>query len=701
MSVVLHYDQTGNQFHFPCTGASSNLSGSPFFTLRRHGGAYEYTFSGRYPVSLIGTRAFKALYPHGRATQSALAKINEIKAVEDQIASEVQLRKFEHLFRATPYQHQRKSIEYMMHYERLALLLEQGLGKTFISIMAVAGYRHLGIPHRTLVVCPNIVFAGWLAEVAKFSDLKVLPYKGDPKERREQRKAICQNDWDMVLTTFDQLTDHSVGRKTSANGLSMDVLREFWAGLSRESRSKYAEKWFNSELVSMEDYAVLLTPQKTVAGKNACVKILTKIPLASMPMMHVLDAKAEASNSEFFKQLEFDNLIIDEASRCISHESKRSQILDFMALDLKRVYLLSGTLCVGRPTDMYMPMHILDPNIIGGSWYSFLKTYCYISKHNKHVITGYRNVDKLKTLIAPHILAMERKDCIDLPDRIMTRRYYELPANMKKLYNSIVNEKSLKVDGHTIHTNHPLVKISKTLQVLSGFLYSDPEENPCDACDQLLDCVQEGITPSNPKCPNRVQGFRSRVIELEDNPKLTLLEEDLADTEGKVIIWAWYRHDIKSIEKLLRKKKIPYITADTEGCAAKFETDPDLRVFLGQTVQGIGITLNSASTTIYYSHGTALEPRLQSMDRNYRIGQKNSVVVKDYLCSGTIEESIVSLLSHKEDVKDFLQKSITCFGCQQCAHCQDNGVKYLRKGCVHEKDRETAEKKKTLKLWEI
>lgn len=699
METILHYDRSQNQFWFPFSG--KEIPGNPF-AMRRRDTSYDVTFSGRYPMSIIGLRAFKALHPNGRATPEALTVIERTKKIPEDIANEKHLKNLKHLFKVQPYAHQRDAIENMLHCERLALLLEQGLGKTYISIMAIMCFRALGIPHKTLVVCPSIVFNSWLTEIGKYSDLKVLPYRGLPDTRKVQRKVIREQEWGIVLTTFDQLTDHAKPVSKSKNQMPLEALKELWSSMSTEDRGRCVSRW--SEILPESECWTLITPKKTAEWINTCARILKQVPLSALPVTELRQARAEVSNAEFFRNLDFDNLIIDEASRCISHESKHSQFLDNLSVNCKRVYLLSGTLCVGRPTDMFMPMHILDPNIIGGDWYKFKKTYCRTALTNRNIIIGYRNVDKLKTIIAPHILNKERSECIDLPDRIMMRRYYDLPADLVRLYNKIVENDNVTVAGREISTKHVLVKIVKCLQVLSGFLYVEPKENPCNNCDDLLTCVENGITPSSKKCVHggNVSAFKPETISLGSNPKLALLEEDLEDNgDAKTIIWAWYQHDLSAIEGMLKKKKISYITADTEGCAEKFEADSKIRVFLGQTVQGIGITLNSASTTIYYSHGTALEPRLQSMDRNYRIGQTKSVLVKDYLCAGTIEESIVALLSHKQDVKTFMQKNISCISCSHCPRCTAEKIQYLRKGCIHENEKLAAESRKTLKMWSI
>ena len=89
------------------------------------------------------------------------------------------------------------------------------------------------------------------------------------------------------------------------------------------------------------------------------------------------------------------------------------------------------------------------------------------------------------------------------------------------------------------------------------------------------------------------------------------------------------------------------------------------------------------------------------MDRNHRIGQTKNVVVKDYVCWGSVEENIVSLLEHKRDVRDFMQNAVGCLSCYKMMECQKDGVSYLNRGCLWFGDRKTAEKKRTIKVKEL
>lgn len=688
MPNIMHYDQEKDRLWFDHN--KSNMC-TPF-SRGRNGASFTLACSARYPVSLIGYRRFLALYPDGELSPEAREVIDAAGAVPDAIKEERYVRRFDGLFRVPPFQHQREVIEMMMYYPKLAILLEQGLGKTFISINALAMLRELNGPEKTIVICPHIVFQSWIDEVEKYSSLRIAPYLGGPEQRRAQREVVAAGEWDILLTTFDMLTDRRASPKKRACGMSNDELWEAW-WMMGDMRDFYLESWRKDDLLDSREEAAL----RGDATKAAKLKILAKIPQNAFPRSVVREAQDAASNEMFFKRLGFDNIIIDEASRCLNPESQRSQAIDTLAARAGRVYLLSGTLCVGRPTDFFMPMHILDPAMLGMKFDRFKQLFCVFSAHNPHMITGYKNLDILKLYIQPHIIERSRSECIDLPKRTIVRRYYTPSDAAIDVLEHIRTNDTIRIGGKVIGAEQPVVKIARAMQVLNGFLYVGEDNDACNSCGHVVSCVSEGIHPGGKGCTKQVARRTDREVHVfKENPKLALLEEDLSDSrpEEKIIIWAWYRQDIKVIAEMLTKKGIGFVTPETKDCTRRFNTDDSIRVFLGQTVQGIGITLNTATCTIYYSHGMSLEPRLQSMDRNYRIGQAKPVIVKDYVAKGTVEENVVELLEHKKDVKEFMQKDICCPTCEHCMLCLKEGIEYLKKGCVHFGERKNAETKK-------
>ena len=149
------------------------------------------------------------------------------------------------------------------------------------------------------------------------------------------------------------------------------------------------------------------------------------------------------------------------------------------------------------------------------------------------------------------------------------------------------------------------------------------------------------------------------IIELK-NSRLDELMQILGETDGKVIIWANYIHDIQTIEKAISKEYgssscCTYYGAtpqeERQKCINAFQGKTSIRFFIGNTqTGGYGITLTAASTVIYYSNNYDLEKRIQSEDRAHRIGQVNKVAYIDLVAKGTVDEKIIQSLKNKVNI---------------------------------------------------
>jgi SNF2 family DNA or RNA helicase len=101
----------------------------------------------------------------------------------------------------------------------------------------------------------------------------------------------------------------------------------------------------------------------------------------------------------------------------------------------------------------------------------------------------------------------------------------------------------------------------------------------------------------------------------------------LEEVDGKVIIWAVYRHDIKEITRVLSEKygkdSVASFFGDTadsdrQDIVTRFQDrESPLRFFVGNPrTGGYGLTLTASNTVVYYSNSYDLEIRLQSEEQS-------------------------------------------------------------------------------------
>ena len=170
-----------------------------------------------------------------------------------------------------------------------------------------------------------------------------------------------------------------------------------------------------------------------------------------------------------------------------------------------------------------------------------------------------------------------------------------------------------------------------------------------------------------------------RLVDLHDAkgviPRLQTLLDLLDEIDGKVIIWANYRHNIQHLTRALRKKYGPESTESFYGDTKQHEREDILSRFMAPDsglqylvanprTGGYGLNLTVSHTIIYYSNSYDLEVRMQSEDRIHRIGQTSKATYIDLVAKKTIDENIIKALKTKinlastilgEDLKKWLQ----------------------------------------------
>ena len=86
-----------------------------------------------------------------------------------------------------------------------------------------------------------------------------------------------------------------------------------------------------------------------------------------------------------------------------------------------------------------------------------------------------------------------------------------------------------------------------------------------------------------------------------------------------------------------------------------FEEDERVPFFvLSLKAGGSGLTLTAASHVVHFDRWWNPAVENQATDRAFRIGQKSNVLVHKFVCRGTIEERIDSLIESKRRMAEEL-----------------------------------------------
>ena len=324
-------------------------------------------------------------------------------------------------------------------------------------------------------------------------------------------------------------------------------------------------------------------------------------------------------------------MAVDESTTVKTPTAKRTKNIIDLGKYAKYKRILTGSPVTKNPLDLYSQCEFLDPYLLDfTSYYAFRNRYAemktmHIRGRSIQVVNEFKNLGELSDTLGNFSYRVLKEDCLDLPDKIFTKRHISLTPDQFKVYQQMKKQAIAVLNGKVTSTMTVLTQLMRLHQITCGHFTAD------DGTTQLL--------PNN------------RISEL-----MNILEE----TEGKAIIWANYQRDVNQIIQAIVKEYGEESVVDYYGLTPQDERQENIKKFqngdeckfLVGTPQtgGYGITLTKANTVIYFSNGYDLEKRLQSEDRAHRIGQKKAVTYIDIICEDTVDEKIVKALREKINI---------------------------------------------------
>lgn len=498
----------------------------------------------------------------------------------------------DYCYKTKPFQHQHDVFMSSRDKEYFALLMEQGTGKSKVTVDTAAWLYAKGEIDAMLVIAPNGVHSNWVInEVPTHCPDYVFPQAAIYRSSmsKEEEKQLCK-----VL-------------EATNTGLRIVAL----------------------------NVEALVTQKGVAFVKNFLIGFRTL-------------------------------LVVDESSVIKSPKAQRTKNLLKLAVHAKYRRILTGTPVTQGPLDLFTQFTFLDQDILRtSSFYAFRNRYAIMREmktagRSFQTVVGYTNLEELQALVAPHSYRVTKAECLDLPEKLYSKRYVTLSSEQARLYKQLKKDIVAEFNGMEMSAPLALTKLLRLQQIVGGFFVPDKEIHLDVYSSEEQDTffVEEG-KDFPPMCRDVTPQPIDKV-----NPRVESLIELLEETNGKVIIWARFRAEIQAIitrihQEFGQASVVEYhggVPNDERAAAIhSFQNAEGCRFFIGHVqAGGKGLTLHAATTVVYYSNDFSLENRLQSEDRAHRIGQKHNVTYIDMIAEGTLDEKIVKTLRSKKSVADLL-----------------------------------------------
>lgn len=492
--------------------------------------------------------------------------------------------------KTSPMEHQAAGLLKSENKVNFAYLMEQGTGKTWLTLADTERLYEAGRVDALLVVAPKGVHTNWARrEIPTHLSIesKVLVWKGNPTTKKAKKEV-----------------------------------EDFYAPWRLDRKRPLMVFTINIDAINSKN------------GYEACERFLSEFTALMVidESTRIKNAKAQRTK----KAIELGKLA--RARRILSGTPMPKAPYDlFSQFSFLKKGLIGHTSLVAFMNEFTVLLQAHDPEMqaimrgLGGKVYGIPQ----VVKKDDRGRPMFKNLDKLARLIEPHSFRALKSDCLDLPPKVYKPTYFELTKSQRDIYATLELDYEYQHDDSDLGVSESLsfaaiAARTKMKQVTSGFInvYGEPvllkpEDNP------------------------RMAAFKEVVDSLEDtwDYDTQFIVWAMYDEEIKHICEELERRGI-----LYRQYTGSTSDADRELAIDDFQNGR-YQCFVGNpAAAGIGLTLTAAECAIYYSCSYDNELRLQSEDRCHRIGTKKTVTYYDLIAEDTIDEEIMRSLSGKSYV---------------------------------------------------
>lgn len=330
-------------------------------------------------------------------------------------------------------------------------------------------------------------------------------------------------------------------------------------------------------------------------------------------------------------------LVVDESTKFKNPASHRFRVLKELIPKFRRRYILTGTPAPNGLMDLFGQMYIVDE---GRSLGKFITHY----RRDFFDSTGFGGfvytpkpdaLERILEKIAPYTLRMRAEDYLELPQKIVTPIYVELPPEARKVYKEMERLMIAELQsGEVLTAVHAGAAAGKCRQVANGGIYRD------DNMRQLAKIKSE------------------EWIDLHE-AKVDAVEELFSELNGAPLLVAYeFKHDLYRLQK-----RFPHAEVIGGGVSAKRSkeierawNDGNIEMLLAHPAAvGHGLNLQEKCQHVcWHSNTYDFELEDQFNKRVLRQGNKAPrVFIYKVIALNTVDEVIIPNLGEK----DFTQSS--------------------------------------------
>nr|WP_245887211.1 DEAD/DEAH box helicase [Umezawaea tangerina] len=325
-------------------------------------------------------------------------------------------------------------------------------------------------------------------------------------------------------------------------------------------------------------------------------------------------------------EVDWDRVVLDEAQNIKNSATLQSRaVRGFRA---RQRIALTGTPVENRLAELWSIMDFANPGVLG-TLNAFRARFAV-------PIERYRDEDaavRLRRVTGPFVLRRIKTDpriIDDLPDKLEMKQLCTLTVEQATLYRAVVNDMLERIEEAEGLQRKGLVlaTMSKLKQV----------------CNHPAQLLGDG---------SRVAGRSGKLDRLEE-----VLEEALADGDKALCFTQFTRFGDMVVPHLAARfdTEVLFLHGGTpqkarDRMVERFQSDTGPSIFvLSLKAGGTGLNLTAANHVIHLDRWWNPAVEDQATDRAFRIGQRDHVQVRKFVCIGTLEEKIDTMIEEKRSL---------------------------------------------------
>ena len=335
-----------------------------------------------------------------------------------------------------------------------------------------------------------------------------------------------------------------------------------------------------------------------------------------------------ARDQQLLATVPWRRMVLDEAQQIKNSAARTTQSV--RAIPAERRIAMTGTPVENRLSELWSIMQFLNPGMLG-SERAFRDRFAVPIERDGDDEAAAR----LRHITGPFVLRRLKTDrsiITDLPDKLEMKEFCNLTREQATLYQAVVDDMLARIDeaegierrGLVLAT---MLKLKQVCNHPAHFLGDGSSiSGRSGKVSRLVEVLEEAVA----------EGDRSLVFtqftEMGD-----MLERHLRQRLGCRVLW---------LHGGVPKKK-------RDAMVEQFQGGAGAPVFLlSLKAGGTGLNLTGATHVVHFDRWWNPAVEDQATDRAFRIGQKRNVQVRKFICGGTLEERIDTMIEAKRALAD-------------------------------------------------